>query len=179
MDDLSPGVSAEQLHLDPLFVEVYDRLKTLASRQRIRGGEPLTLCTTELVHETYLRVEDSEFKYEDPGKFFAYAARAMRFILTDAARRRIQSKRGGDLLRLSLTDPAVNSSSINPELAIELDDAICALEREDPRAARVMELHYFAGLDMDKVAEVLGVVRRTVERDWRYVRAFIAARAEG
>lgn len=178
MEDLFPSVSADNPQLDPVFAEVYERLKALASRQRRRSGDPLTLCTTELVHEAYLRVGESDFQFENSRKFFAYAARAMRFILTDAARRRIQSKRGGDLVRLSLTDPAVNSANIDPQLAIELDEAISALEREGPRAARVMELHYFAGLDMNEVADVLGVVRRTVERDWRYVRAFIAARSK-
>ena len=80
--------------IDPVYVDLYDRLKAMASRQRLRGGAPRTLCTTELVHEAYLRMGESNFRYEQTAQFFAYAARAMRHILTDAARRRMQPKRG-------------------------------------------------------------------------------------
>lgn len=161
---------------DAIYVNVYDRLKAMASRQRLRGGAPRTLCTTELVHEAYLRMGDSNFRYEQPAQFFAYAARAMRHILMDAARRRMQPKRGGDQARLALTDPAVEAAHVDPQLALQLDAALAALEREDARAAQVVELHYFAGLDLQQVADTLGVARRTVDRDWRYARAFLAAR---
>jgi RNA polymerase sigma factor (TIGR02999 family) len=163
--------------IDPIYADLYDRLKAMASRQRLRGGAPRTLCTTELVHEAYLRMGESNFRYEQTAQFFAYAARAMRHILTDAARRRIQPKRGGDQARLMLSDPAVDSVLVDPQLALQLDDALVALEREDARAAQVVELHYFAGLDLQQVADTLGVARRTADRDWRYARAFLAARA--
>jgi RNA polymerase sigma factor (TIGR02999 family) len=162
---------------DPAFIGLYDRLKALASRQRLRGGSPKTLCTTELVHETYLRMGEANFRTGQHAQFFAYAARAMRHILTDAARRRAQPKRGGDQTRLTLTGPAVDAVHVDSELALQLDEALVALEREDPRAARVVELHYFAGLDMRQVADTLNIARRTVDRDWRYARAFLAARA--
>ena len=163
--------------VDPVFSGLYDRLKALASRQRLRGGAPKTLCTTELVHETYLRMGEANFCSGQHAQFFAYAARAMRHILTDAARRRAQPKRGGDQTRLTLTSPAVDSVQVDSELALQLDEALVALEREDARAAQVVELHYFAGLDMQQVADSLRVARRTVDRDWRYARAFLAARA--
>ena len=102
----------------------------------------------------------------------------MRFILTDAARRRSQPKRGGDLARLQLNDAAVDSIHVDPQLALQLDEALSALERNDVRAARVVELHYFAGLELNKVAQVLGVAKRTVDRDWRWARAFLAGHAE-
>ena len=114
--------------------------------------------------------------FDSSAKFFAYAARAMRHVLIDAARQQIQRKAGGDQLRLSLTDPAVHEAGIDPGLALQLDAALVALEAEDPRAARVVELHYFAGLEFDRVSELLGVHRRTIERDWRYARAFLAER---
>jgi RNA polymerase sigma factor (TIGR02999 family) len=164
---------------DPIFVELYQRLKSMASRQRSRGGAPKTLCTTELVHEAYLKMGELENQYEKPAQFFAYAARAMRHILTDAARRRIQPKRGGDQTRLMLDDPLVESIHVDPQLALQLDAALVALEKDDPRSAQVVELHYFAGLDLQQVAETVGVTRRTVERDWRYARAFLAGLAEG
>jgi RNA polymerase sigma factor (TIGR02999 family) len=164
--------------VDPMFADVYLRLKAMASRQRMRGGAPRTLCTTELVHELYLRMGESDNSYQHPAQFFAYAGRAMRHILTDAARRRTQYKRGGDQQRITLSDPAIDSLEIDPQMALQLDQALTALEHEDPRAAQVVELHYFAGLDLQRVAELLGVVRRTVDRDWRYARAFLAARAD-
>jgi RNA polymerase sigma factor (TIGR02999 family) len=163
---------------DMIYMDLYDRLKAMASRQRLRGGAPKTLCTTELVHEAYLRMGESNFRYEQQSQFFAYAARAMRHILTDAARRRVQPKRGGDQTRLDLSDPAVDFAQVDPQLALQLDEALVALECDDTRAAQVLELHYFAGLDLQQVATTLGVARRTVDRDWRYARAFLAARAE-
>jgi RNA polymerase sigma factor (TIGR02999 family) len=172
-----PEVRAMAGEVDPLYTNVYQRLKAMASRQRLRGGAPKTLCTTELVHEAYLRMGEANFESAQLAQFFAYAARAMRHILTDAARRRVQSKRGGDQARITLSDPAVDAVHVDPQLALQLDDALLALEREDARAAQVVELHYFAGLDLKQVADTLGVARRTVDRDWRYARAFLAARA--
>ncbi len=162
-----------------LFDEVYDRLKAMAGRQRARSGAPLTLGTTELVHELYLRmVRAGEKRFEDPVQFFAYAARAMRNILIDAARSRGQLKAGGDQLRVSMTDPAVGAVEIDSARAIQLDSALKLLEAEDARAARVVELHYFAGLSLQQIADLLGVVRRTVDRDWRYARAFLMAQID-
>jgi RNA polymerase sigma factor (TIGR02999 family) len=162
---------------DPVFIELYERLKAMASRQRLRSGSPKTLCTTELVHEVYLRMGKADNHFAKDEQFFAYAARAMRHILTDAARRRVQPKRGGDQARLELSDPLVDSVHVDSQLALQLDDALTALEREDARAARVVELHYFAGLDLKQVSEMLGVGLRTIDRDWRYARAFLATLA--
>jgi RNA polymerase sigma factor (TIGR02999 family) len=166
-----------EVHGGQLRGDVYQRLKAMASRQRLRGPSK-TLCTTELVHEAYMRMSESNFRYQQQAQFFAYAARAMRHILTDAARRRVQPKRGGDQARITLSDPAVENVQIDPQLALELDEALVALEREDSRAARVVELHYFAGIGLEQVGEILGIARRTVDRDWRYARAFLAERAE-
>ncbi len=172
-----PAATRANCGVDPVYADLYDRLKAMASRQRLRGGAPRTLCTTELVHEAYLRMGESNFRYEQTAQFFAYAARAMRHILTDAARRRMQPKRGGDQARLMLSDPAVDSVLVDPQLALQNDEARVALEREDARAAQVVELHYFAGLDLQQVADTLGIARRTADRDWRYARAFLAARS--
>jgi RNA polymerase sigma factor (TIGR02999 family) len=169
--------AAAETRADAIYGDVYERLKAMASRQRLRGGAPRTLCTTELVHEAYLRMGDSNFRYQQSAQFFAYAARAMRHILADAARRRLQPKRGGDQARITLSDPVVDSVQVDPQLALQLDEALAALDNEDARAAQVVELHYFAGLDLQQVADTLGIARRTVDRDWRYARAFLAARA--
>ena len=178
MVDVQPLQLAEGVEEDSVFIDLYARLKAMASRQRLRDGSPATLCTTELVHEAYLRMGEANYRYKHDAQFFAYAARAMRHVLTDAARRRIQPKRGGDMARLTLTHPAVEAVHIDPHVALQLDEALQALEKEDARAAQVVELHYFAGLDLEQVAKLLGVARRTVDRDWRYARAFLAARAD-
>ena len=159
---------------DAAFDAVYDRLKAMAHRELSRGA-PGTVGTTELVHELYLKL-GSELKFEAPNQFFTYAARAMRHILVDRARHRLSFKAGGDWHRLSLTDPAVSAVAIEPELALMLDQALSELAAANPRAAQVVELHYFAGLGLERIADVLGVVRRTVDRDWRYARAFLLAR---
>ena len=173
MVQMQMAVAAET-RADAIYGDVYERLKAMASRQRLRGGAPRTLCTTELVHEAYLRMGDSNFRYQQSAQFFAYAARAMRHILADAARRRLQPKRGGDQARITLSDPVVDSVQVDPQLALQLDEALAALDNEDARAAQVVELHYFAGLDLQQVADTLGIARRTVDRDWRYARAFLA-----
>jgi len=175
----SPPTPAPGTSVDALFDEVYDRLKAMAGRQRARSGEPLTLGTTELVHELYLRMgAGGDKRFEAPVQFFAYAARAMRTILIDAARSRGHLKHGGDLQRVSMTDPAVDEVEVDPARAIQLDAALKQLEIEDARAARVVELHYFAGLSLQQIAELLGVVRRTVDRDWRYARAFLMTQVD-
>jgi RNA polymerase sigma factor (TIGR02999 family) len=163
--------------LDDVFGVVYERLKGLASRQLARGARGGTLDTTALVHELYLRVNTGrELAFEHPEQFFAYAARAMRHLLADRARDRMRQKAGGDWIKITLTgmdslQPAIESA----EQALAIEEALSRLEREDPRAARVVELRWFAGLDPEQVAGVLQVTRRTADRDWRYARAFLHA----
>jgi RNA polymerase sigma factor (TIGR02999 family) len=164
---------------DALFGEVYERLKRMAHRELGRVGGGGTVNTTELVHDLYVRLNHGdELAFADPAQFFSYAARAMRHILVDRARQRLRLKSGGDQVRLSLTDPAVDAVGLGPQQALQLDAALDALARDDERAARVVELHYFGGLTLDRVAELLGVVRRTIDRDWRYARAFLLAQME-
>lgn len=156
---------------DALFEDVYSRLKAMASRQRSRASGA-TLCTTEIVHELYLRI-GNENTFADPAQFFAYAARAMRHLLVDHARRRLQISRGGGMLRAPLSDPAVGMVSIDPNQALELDSALKRLEKDDQRAAKVLELHYFAGLPLERIAQLLDVGERTVDRDMRYAYSFL------
>jgi RNA polymerase sigma factor (TIGR02999 family) len=160
---------------DALFAEVYDRLKSIAARQR--RGSRNGLATTELVHELYLRMASgNEKRFAQPVQFFAYAARAMRHILIDSARSQLLLKVGGDRERVSLTDPQVDALGVDPGQALQLDEALRALEGDDPRAAQVLELHHFAGLELERIGELLGVSVRTIDRDLRYARAFMAAR---
>jgi RNA polymerase sigma factor (TIGR02999 family) len=163
-----------------LFSGVYSRLKAMAGKQRARAGSPATYSTTEIVHELYVRMYgEREPAFERELEFFAYAARAMRHLLVDLARKRMSFKEGGDLARVNLTDPAVGAVSLEPGMALELDAALTALADDSARAAQVVELHYFAGLPLERVAELTGTSRRTVDRDWRYARAFLATHMEG
>ena len=161
---------------DAMFGAVYARLKAMAGRQLARGARN-TLDTTALVHELYLRLDrERELAFEHPAQFFAYAARAMRHLLADRARARLRQKHGGDWVRTTLaTDPGDAFALSGAEQALALDDALNRLEQEDARAARVVELRYFAGLPAERVAELLQLTRRTVDRDWRYARAFLHA----
>ena len=165
----------QAVETDEYFAEVYNRLKTMASRQKNKGRD-FSLSTTEIVHELYLRMDRSgKVDFSHAYQFFSYAAQAMRSIVVDLARQKMQQKKGGDLRRIALTDPAAGAVEIDTSLALALDAGLRALELDDQRAARVVELHFFAGLDLDRVGQLLGIARRTVDRDWRYARAFLAS----
>lgn len=158
-----------------LFQDLYARLKAMAGRQRNRGMAPRSVSTTEVVHELYLRMcDDRSLKFGHEFEFFAYAARAMRHLLVDLARRRLRVRDGAEFARVNLTDPAVGSVAVEPGLALELDAGLAALAADSPRAAQVVELHYFAGLPLPRVAELTGLSTRTIDRDWQYARAFLA-----
>ena len=158
------------------FELVYDRLKAMASRQLGRGSRN-TLDTTALVHEAWLKFEAGrDLSFEHSAQFFAYAARAMRHVLIDRARARMRQKAGGDWMRVTFTANASDLSALDSaEQVLALDAALNQLEQSDPRAAKVVELRYFAGLSPEQIAELLKVTRRTVDRDWRFASAFLHA----
>jgi RNA polymerase sigma factor (TIGR02999 family) len=159
---------------EALFVEVYDRLKSMAGGQLKRARAGVTLDTTSLVHDLYVRMSAHRnlvFTREQP--FFAYAARAMRNLVIDHARRRVSARMGGDWARVTLTGSDDELVLASAESAIALDEAMTRLAAHDARAAEVVELRYFAGLTLEQVADMLGVARRTVDRDWRFAVAFL------
>lgn len=158
------------------FSSVYGELRKLARHQLRRGSSGNTLYTTELVHEAYVKVCMNEsLAFDSDVKFYRYAALTMRHILIDRATRRARAKFGGDRAHTDMNDPELDEVAKSPVLALQLDAALRQLEREDPRAAKVVELHYFAGLPLDKVGELLGIARRTADRDWAFARAFLEA----
>src|SRR4029453_9686448 len=166
----SDHTAQTELGADALFTEVYDRLKAMAGRQRAHAGAG-TLSTTEIVHELYLRMgSDGEKRFAQPGHFFAYGARAARHLLVDNARRRMQLRAGGDQHRISLSDLEIGSLPGDPKQAIELDAALRGLEGDDPRSAQIIELHYFAGLPIPKIAELLDLAERTADRSLHHPR---------
>ena len=179
MPDPRTSDSPEAVSSAVSFEAVYDRLKAMASRQLVRAGRH-TLDTTALVHEAWLKFAASlALSFEHSAQFFAYAARAMRHILIDRARARLRHKAGGEWVRVEITANAADFSSIDSaEQVIALDAALDQLEKADARAAKVVELRYFAGLSAEQVAEMLQVTRRTVDRDWRYASAFLHAAFE-
>ena len=159
--------------LDRLFPLVYDALRGIAHRQ-LRGEHPdRTLGTTALVHEVYLKlVDQTRVQWTDRGHFFAVAARAMRRILVDQARRRGALKRGGASRPVSLTDVPVAVEE-RAETLIALDEALSELSELDERLSRVVECRFFGGLTEEETAEALGVTGRTVRRDWTKAKGWL------
>lgn len=160
---------------DALFETVYARLKAMAGR-RLAIARADTLDTTALVHELYLKIgTDDSLVFEHPAQFLTYAARAIRHLLSNRARDRLRQRAGGDWIRVTLTGATQQLCLESAEQAIEMDEGLRRLEDVDARAARVVELLYFAGVTLEEAATALGVNRRTVDRDWRFARAFLKA----
>lgn len=158
---------------DRLLPLVYDRLKQIARRQLRRRGFGLTLSTTELVHETYLKmVSQVPVDLEDRAHFFGVAARAMRQVLVDHARKQNAQKRGGNWQRITLTGAQVSFELRIDEL-LALDQALDKLDAMNERQRKVVEYRFFGGMTEKEVADVLDVSTRTVERDWVKARLFL------
>lgn len=162
------GADAELLPL------VYDELRALAARQLAHERAGHTLTPTALVHEAWMRLaDDGSLAPADRRQFYAIAARRMRQVLVDHARRRDAAKRGGverERITLSVLADGDGSRVVD---ALALDDAMEKLERLDGRKARVVELRFFAGLEMTEIAELLEISRATAQRDWEVARAFL------
>jgi RNA polymerase sigma factor (TIGR02999 family) len=150
-----------------LFVLVYEQLKGIAHRElyRFRVGE--TLSTTALVNEAYLRLmRHGALPFADRIHLLSVASKAMRRLLIDRARERQALKRGGDRHHLALDDAGEVAAEQASAEMLALDDALCDLERLDPRLARLVELRFFGGLTDEEIAGVLEISDRTVRRDW-------------
>ena len=151
---------------------VYQQLRVIARRQI--GGKPSqTLNTTALVHEAYLKLgHPSRLGLENRNHFFAVAAKAMRQLIVDHARRRAAEKRGGqaDIVTVDDTDLAVPARA---EEILDLNVALDRLSEVDERLAHLVELRFFAGLSVEETAAALDCSPRTVKRDWRKARAFL------
>jgi len=152
---------------------VYAELKRWAAQSLRRLPTGATLTPTALVHEVYVRFSEHTTKpLRDRGHFFALAARAMRQILIDHARRRSSRKRGGDVAGTDL-DSALSLSGDDLLRALEIDEALRTLEARDTDLAQLVEWHFFAGLNFQEIADATGRHERTVRRDWELARAFL------
>ncbi len=159
---------------DRLVDLVYQRLRYIARGQRSRWPASNTLATTALVHEAYLDlVEETGVAWQDRGHFFAIAARAMRRILADYARRRGARKRGGGWRREEGIDLDQLGTAASADFILAVDEALAGLAAFDERLERVVECRFFAGLSGAETAAALAVSQRTVERDWARARAWL------
>jgi RNA polymerase sigma factor (TIGR02999 family) len=159
--------------LDALVTLLYDELRSLARAQVRRGGPEQSLGATGLVHEVYLKLVDhSRLEVRDRGHFFALAARAMRQVLVDRARRRSAGKRGGEAV-VEPADDDIPAPREPTEDLLALDEALARLEGLDPRLVRLVEMRFFAGLSVEDTAEALDISPRTVKRDWQKARAVL------
>lgn len=173
--DLLDRVAAGDRHsTDRLLEAVYDQLRKIA-QQRMNDEKPgHSLQATALVHEAYLRLvrESDKLQWSSRGQFYVAAARAMQRILIEHARRKKRLKRGGD--RRPVASNVVDlARDENLDDVVALHDAIARLEREDPRAALVTRLRFYAGLTVEETAKAMKVSERTVMREWVYARAWL------
>ena len=164
--------SGDKRALDELIPLVYDELRKLAASYLRKPGAH-TLQATALVHEAYVRLADQDgISMQHRAQFFGLAAKVMRDILVDHARKRLAAKRGGDQLRLSLSQAERFGHKPEVEL-LALDDALNELATTNPQHSRVIELRFFGGLTIDETADVMNLSHATTERYWSFARAWL------
>ena len=165
---------------EQLLPLVYDELRRLAAQKLAQERPGHTLQATALVHEAYLRLvgNGAEPHFNGRGHFFAAAAQAMRNILVDSARRKRRAKHGGGRHRVTL-DEALPAPPDDADGLLALDEALTRLAAEDPEAARIVQLRYFAGLSVEEAAQALGVSRAHAYRQWTFARAWLLQALSG
>ncbi|HUU98733.1 MAG TPA: sigma-70 family RNA polymerase sigma factor [Phycisphaerae bacterium] len=185
------GQEGDQAARDRLWAAIYDELHRLAQCQMAAEAPGRTMQPTSLVHEAYLRlIGDEAVQWANRRHFFAAAAKAMRRIRIDDARKRKRLKRGGGRQAASLDERLVAGQGLSaravregihapadgtgdPAEVLAVDEALSKLEQEDPRKAEVVMLRYFAGLTGDETAQALGLSPRTVDVEWRFAKAWL------
>ena len=157
---------------DRLFAAVYEDLRRIAARN-LRGGRD-GMRTTSLVHEAYEKLARPEaLDLNDRRHFFAVAARAMRQIVIDHARERAAGKRGGAFVQVTFDGAEDEAPQAGFEELVAIDDALARLEALDPRLARLVELRFFGGMNLEEAGAAIGLSPTTLKRDWRRARAFL------
>lgn len=159
--------------LDQYFPIIYNELKQLASNYLSAEYRQVTLRTTDLVHEAYMKLAGgTTLTWENKAHFFGLAARSMRQILVDLARKRKSLKRGGDHVKVSLSDGFVIIDETDDKL-MALDEALEKLAGFDERLSNIVELRYFSGMTIDEAAVVLDLSPATVKREWKVAKAWL------
>jgi RNA polymerase sigma factor (TIGR02999 family) len=173
---IESGDPAASQQLLPL---VYDELRRLAAQRLTREKPGQTLQATALVHEAYMRLVDGAAqRWDNRGHFFAAATEAMRRILVESARRKGRWKHGGDAQRVELDESGL-VTTLPDERLLAIDEAIDLLAKEDPQAAELVKLRFFAGFSITEAAEILGLSRSTAYALWAYARAWLQSKVEG
>lgn len=159
---------------------VYDELRGLAAQQLAHEAPGQTLQPTALVHEAYLSLVGPAdgARWQDRGHFFAAAAQAIRHILVDNARRKRRPKHGGGRQRVDLDDD-ISALPAGENDLLALDEALTRLAEQDPEAAAVVQVRYFAGLSVEEAAQSLGISRATAYRHWTFARAWLLQELAG
>lgn len=171
---LSAARDGDAEAFDRLYGQIYEELRRLARMVR-RGKAGETMSTTALVHEAYIQLVPSRsLDWQDRTHFLRVAARAMRQVLVQTARRKMAQKRGGNVVTVSLNDEEVGYA-IQLHEVIDLEDALVRLEQMDQRQAQIIECRVFAGLTVEDTAKALGVGESTVKRDYRAARAWLTS----
>ncbi|MBD3162806.1 MAG: sigma-70 family RNA polymerase sigma factor [Candidatus Latescibacteria bacterium] len=171
---LTDVTGGERSAVDRLFPLVYDELRRLARGHMRNQPSDHTLDATALVHEAYLKlIDQSQIGWENRAHFFAIAARAIRQILTDHARRKGRIKRWGGLRKAPFEESLVISGAAPRTDALAVEEALRRLGRRYPGYERIVEMRFIGGLTNEETAEVLGVSTRTIERRWRFGRAWL------
>ena len=170
LNDLSEG---NNVAIEKLLPLVYDELRKISSKYLRDEYRQHTLQTTELVHEAYLKlIGDQKISWQNRAHFFGIAARTMRQILVDYARKRNAVKRGGGERKLTL-DQTPLLSEVSDEKILALDEALKRLESIEERSSKIVELRYFSGLTIEETAEILQISPATVKRDWNFAKAWL------
>jgi RNA polymerase sigma factor (TIGR02999 family) len=175
---LSAIGQGERDALGKLYELLYPELHRLAHSRIRRSGDFTLLDTTSLLHESYLRFEQSgAMAIADRGKFMAYAAQVMRSVVVDVIRRRRSERHGGDAVHVELDDELHGAPAHNErdDEVLRVHESLAELGAIDPRLVQVVEMRYFAGMTEPEIADALGVAVRTVARDWEKARLFLHA----
>lgn len=175
---LHAAASGDRESVDALMTAIYQDMRRLAAHHMGAERRDHTLQPTAVVHEAYVRLIDQrKTDWKDRLHFFAVASRIIRRVLIDHARANEAGKRGGDRTRISLEDHEVAGPARDIDL-MALDEALNELAEIDPQQCRIVELRYFGGCTVEEVAELLGVGKRTVDRDWQAAKAWLFLRLE-
>ncbi|MBS0261838.1 MAG: sigma-70 family RNA polymerase sigma factor [Planctomycetes bacterium] len=177
---LAAAATGEPHATDQLVPLVYDELRRVAAGQLARERAGQTLQATALVHEALVRLLNPETAagWQNRRHFFAAAAEAMRRILIENARRKDRLRHGGGLVRVELTEDVIPVEAPHEDL-LALNEALELFSQAEPDKAELVKLRFFAGLDEQEAADILGISRTTAARHWAYARAWLFARLQG